>query len=123
MFEPGVNTWPATGLVIGAAAGGPLAVLIASDDVRATAAGRAEAADALPEAAYNAPDSRAAAARVLASVRERVRRFVIRFSSLENGESGRRWAFAPQVRKLTRSPVSGKRAIVMPGTPLRSAVT
>jgi hypothetical protein len=39
MFEPGVNTWPATGLVIGEAAGGALAARLASDDVRAAPAG------------------------------------------------------------------------------------
>jgi hypothetical protein len=37
--EPGVNTWPATGLVIGAAAGGLLAVWLALADVRAVPAG------------------------------------------------------------------------------------
>src|ERR1700722_18609770 len=82
MPVPGVNTWPGTGLVIGAAAGGPLAVWLASDDVRAAAAEGAEAADALPDAAISAPDSRVAAARVLASVRERGRRLGIRISSL-----------------------------------------
>ena len=36
MLEPGVNTWPGAGLVIGAAAGGPVTALLG--DVRAAPA-------------------------------------------------------------------------------------
>jgi hypothetical protein len=39
----------------------------------------------------------------------------IRISSLRKGESGRRRALAPQIRKLTLSRVNGKRTLVTHG--------
>jgi hypothetical protein len=87
MSELGVNTSSGAGLVIGAPASCGLAWL-ALAEVRAAPAG-AEVADALPVAATNAPD-RVATASMLTRVRERVRRFIIRISSLGKGKARRR---------------------------------
>src|SRR5512146_512354 len=73
-LEPGVNTCPGAGLVMGAPAGGPLFALLA--DASPAPAGCEGAAAAVPEAS-SPPTSRPDAAKALASVRGRNGRLVI----------------------------------------------